>query len=815
MNTLLKDLKYGARMLVRAPAFTLVAILSLGLGIGANTAIFSLVNAVLLRPLPVEEPPSLVSLFTTDQRNPGNLPMSHLNYRDVRDHRQVFEDVAAFTFAQVNYNPGGEAEQILAQVVSGNYFSTLGVGMTIGRGFRAEEDAADGAGPVAVLSHGFWERSFGSDPGVLGRTVSLNRRPFTVIGVAPQGFTGVFLGGAPELWVPMSMHAVVQPNLPWYGERRGLFLFPFARLKDGVSLDQARAAMGAFFRQLEQEYPNDNKGRGAQVVPLLEARLNPNGQGLVFRLSAILMIVVGIILLIACANIANLLLARASKRRREIAVRLALGASRPRLVRQLLTESLLLSLAGGAAGLLLARWTLGVVTTMEMPLPFPAEGGLTLDTNVLIFALAVSGLTGLVFGLVPALQASKPDVVSVLKNEAPAGAGAARGLTVRKVLVVAQVSLSLVSLVAAGLFLRSLRHAQSVEPGFETESVLIMGFNLGREGFTPAQGKVFYERVTERAAALPGVRSATLAQNVPLSGGFLLRSVFPEGMDTTTGDRILVPVNSVGLSYFETLGIPLVAGRDFTRHDAEGAPLVVIVNQTMAERFWAGQDPLGKRFKFFGDEQYRQIVGVARNSKYNGLVEDPQPFVYLPLGQDYSGAVTLHVRAPGDAAALAGAARRAVQEIDPTLSIINVETLANQVEESLTQQRTNVAMLGIFGALALALAGIGLYGVASYTIAQRTREIGIRMALGAGRFDVLRLVLGQALIFVGVGVAIGLGAALAMSWFMGALVVGISAADPLTFASTAALLAVVAALASYVPARRATRIDPLIALRQE
>ncbi|MBA2305665.1 MAG: ABC transporter permease [Acidobacteria bacterium] len=801
---MIHDLTYGLRMLVRSPAFTLVAALSLALGIGANTAIFSLVNAVLLRPIPVEQPSELASIFMTDQRNPGNLPFSHLNYQDVRDQNQVFTETAAFTFAQLNWSTGNDSEQIPAQVVSGNYFSLLGAQPAIGRGFMREEDVIPT--PVTVLSHGFWQRSLGSDPGIVGKTLTFNRTPFTVIGVAPKGFTGTLLGGGPSIWVPMSMHAVAQPNFDWYEQRRGLFLFAFGRMKPGVTLEQA--------------FPNDNKGRGAGAVPLLDARLNPGGQGggQVVQISMILMTVVGIVLLIACVNIANLMLARANQRRKEIAIRLALGAGRGRLVRQLLTESVLLSVLGGALGLMLAYWLMDALLAADLQLPVPVDDSLTIDGRVLTFTALLALATGMLFGLAPAIQGSRPDVLPVLKNEtAPSGTGRGwhRFVSLRQVLVVSQVALSLISLIAAGLFLRSFRDAQATDTGFETRGVLVMDFNLGREGYTPERGQLFYQQVVERVAGVAGVQLAAVAQNPPLAGG-LLRSVLPEGADTTTQDRILVQVNSVSTGYLDTLGIPLLRGRDFASTDSPGAPLVVIVNETMAERFWPGQDALGKRFKFFGDADFTTVVGVARNAKYNGVAEEPIPFIYQPIRQNYTPQAALHVRAAGDAGGLAATVRRQVQEIDPTLSVFDIRTLETQVADSLAPLRINVIVLSTFGGLALLLASIGLYGVASYGVGQRTREIGVRMALGAQPSNVLRLVLGHGLLLVAIGLVAGVVLALGLSTIVPPdLLPNVGARDPWTFVATSALLATVAVIASYVPARRATRIDPLIALRTE
>ncbi len=815
----MRDLKYAARMLIKAPGFTAVATLSLALGIGANTAIFSLINAVLLRPLPVTDPATLVSVSQTDQRNPGNLPVSDLNFRDLRAQNTVFTDMGSFAFAQVNYaNGSNEALPIPAQIVTANYFSLLGAQPALGRGFLPEEETK--ASPVAVVSEGFWERSLGSDPSIVGKTITLNRTPFTVVGVAPKNFSGTLLGGGPSVWVPRSMHAVMQPGFDWYDQRRGLFLFPFGRLKPGVSLEQARSNLRTVFASLEQTFPVENKGRSASAVPLLEARLNPNGQGpnIVVQLSSVLMGVVGLVLLIACGNIANLLLARAGKRRREVAIRLALGAKRSRLIRQLITESVLLSICGGVAGLVVAYWSLNALVAADLPLPFPVDDTLTIDPRVLAFTAALSILTGLLFGLVPALQASKPDVVPVLKNELVPSAAGRRGLaafvTFRQVLVMLQVAMSLTALVAAGLFLRDLLGAQRIDPGFETSGVLIANVNLGREGYTPERAQLFYDQVTEKIAGLPGVASAALGENPPLAGGFL-RSVFPEGADTTTKDRILIQVNNVTPGYLQTLGIALVRGRDFTTADNQTSPRVVIINQTMAGQFWKGKDPLGRRFKFFGDQDYSTVIGVAKNAKYNGVQEEPIPFIYLPLKQNFAPAATLHVRTSGDASRLAAPVRAAVRELDPTLTLFNVRTLEEQIQQSLQPQKMNVILLTTFGLLALLLAAIGLYGVASYAVAQRTREIGVRMALGAQPSSVLSLVLGNGMVLVAIGLGVGLIASYFVAGAMSALVVGVNPHDPLTFVATPLLLGAIALLASYVPARRATRIDPLLALRTE
>ena len=616
--------------------------------------------------------------------------MSHLNFKDIRDQNSVFSGTAAMTFAQVNMLVDQTSEQVLSQVVTGNYFDVLGMKPALGRTFLPDEDATLGSHPVVVLSHGLWQRRFGGDPAIVGKSITLNRQPFAVVGVAAEGFTGTFLFGAPDMWVPMMMHDVMQPGFDWYEQRRGLFLFAFGRLKPGQTVAQADANLKTIAAQLESSYPTDNKGRSAGVMPLIEARTNPGGGGgnQIATIATLLMVIVGLVLLIACANIANLLLARATARRREIAMRLALGARRGRLVRQLLTESVLLALIGGGAGLVVAFWTLDALRAIDIPIPANVLINLGLDPKVLTFALVVSVLTGLLFGLAPALQATRTEIVPVLKNEMVPSAGNSprrflRWLNLRKGLVISQVALSLVALVAAGLFLRSLRQTQNIDPGFETDGVMMASFNLGREGYTPERGQLFYRQIVERVQGLPGVRSAAIAQGPPFGNQGFLRSVFLEGRETSENDRILVQVNPVSPRYFQTLGIPLERGRDFTSDDDEDAPDVVVINKTMADRFWKGEDAIGKRFKFFGDEEYRTIVGIARDAKYNGLAEDPTPFIYQPITQAYTPAATILVRAGGDAAGQARAVQAEIRQLDNRLSVLNVQTLGEQVSQTL------------------------------------------------------------------------------------------------------------------------------------
>jgi putative ABC transport system permease protein len=567
--------------------------------------------------------------------------------------------------------------------------------------------------------------------------------------------------------------------------------------------------------QLETEYPVPNGNRNATILPVTQTTINPNIRRVFVLAGGLLMTIVGVVLLIACANVANLLLARAGARRREIAIRLSLGASRVRLVRQLLTESVLLAVCGGAGGLLVAFWSRDILVALRPAQVLQEPPDLPLDAGVLLFTLAVALGTGLLFGLAPALHASRPDLAVDLKDKTGEPAGRRR-VTLRGALVVTQVALSLLSLVGAGLFVRSLANTQRIDPGFEAKNLLIMAFDLGAQGYEMPRAREFYRRALERAASVPGVTAATLASNQPIAGGGFSRTVFPEGAEPAAGSTgTFVSVNTIVPGYFDAIGIARLAGRDLAPTDREGAPLAVVINDAMARRFWAGQDAVGKRFKFFGDEMFREVVGVVENTKLFTLGEDPQAQAYLPLEQTYEPAMVLHVRTSGDPRALVGTVRREIQALDPALPITNVQTVGDLLGQALWAPRMAAGLLTVFGLLALVLAAVGIYGVMSYAVSQRTHEFGIRMALGARARDVVRLVMGQGMTLVAAGLAIGLLGAALVTPMVAALLVGVGAADPLTFAGIALLLLLVAAVAGYLPARRATRVDPMIALRYE
>ncbi len=821
MENFVSDLRYAVRMLIKTPTLTAVAVLSLALGIGANTAIYTLVNGLFLQGMPVTDPDRVVSLYTIDEKNRGGFTnfnqTSRPNLEDYRDRNQVFGAIAMYQGLPLSLAGAGQPVQIPGEIVTGNYFDVLGVKPAIGRFFLPEEDRVDAGVPVAVASDRFFRRRLGADPAALGRSVTLNGLPYTIVGVAPPGFIGVNALGGPELWVPLAMHARVLTGFAAenYDDRRALTFDAVARLKPGVTIDQASADMRRVGSQLEKEYPIPNGSRNGALLPVLQARINPNIRPVFVMAGGLLMTVVALVLLIACANVANLLLARAGARRKEIAVRLSLGASRARLVRQLLTESVLLGLIGGAGGLLIGIWSRDLLVALRPVQFFQDAPDLPVDGRVLLFTLLVALATGLLFGLAPALQASRPNLAIELKDKS-SQSQSRRRVTLRSALVVSQVALSLLSLVGAGLFIRSLANTQRIDPGFETRNLLVIGFDVGAQGYDRPRAEDFYRRVVERARTVPGVAGATLASIVPIGFGGISRTVFPEGHEPSAGSTgTFVAVNSIVPGYFRTEGVALLDGRDLEESDRDGAPLVAVINRTMAQKFWPGEAAVGKRFKFFGDEAFRQVVGVAEDTKIFTLGEEPVPIAYAPLQQQFETAMVLHVRTTGDPAPLLGTLRREVQALDASLPLTNVFTVEELLGQSLWAPRMAAGLLTIFGLLALLLAAIGIYGVMSYAVGQRTQEFGIRMALGARALDVVMLVMRHGLTLVLAGLALGLLAAAGLTQFVGSLLVGVGPSDPLTFAAIAVILLAVAAIAGYLPARRATRVDPMTALRCE
>ncbi len=820
LDSLIKDLRYGARMLLNNPGFTAVSVLSLALGIGINTTIFSVINAVMLRPLPVMEPDQLVEVYTSDSEGYPYSTFSYPDYRDVRAESDVFSGLIAGELTFYHFSREDVTEMVFGEVVTGNYFDVLGIQASLGRMFRPEEDRIPGTHPVTVLGHGFWKRRFAENPGIVGETIKLNGHVFTVIGVAPETFTGTIPLYSPDLWTPMSMQTVLGlegPN-PEALEKRGhRSLLVKGRLRPGGTIEQAEAQLNAIMARLAEQYPETNEDRKIQLLPTKDVRIHPFIDKAATPVAVLLMVVVGMVLLIACANVANMLLAKASVRRQEIAVRLAVGASRWRLLRQLLTESILLALIGGFLGLVLAYWCVNLVHVLQPPMPISVAIDLGIDVRVLAFTLLVSLATGVFFGLAPGFQATRQDLVSSLKDESSRGGSSSRRFGLRNILVVTQVAVSLVLLIAAGLFLRSTRNAYAVNPGFETEKVALLTYNLGLLGYPDEQMAQFARQARERAASLPGVVSAAVANRIPLGFSIQVSGLVIEGHELPPGqDNIGIDTASISPGYFEAMGIRILAGRDFNEKDTKDSVGVVIVNETMARRFWPGENPLGNRLRRGGNEErWYEVVGVCKDYKVRTVGEENRPYVHWAFDQRIRGFQSLIARTDTDPVPMLETLRRELRLIEPDLVFTDVRTMPDNLALTLFPVRVGAILLSVFGFLALGMAAVGLYGVIAFSVSRRTHELGLRMALGAASPDVLKLVVRQGMILVGVGILFGLAGATAVTWMLSSVLYGVSSVDPVTFGATSFFLAGVALLANYLPARRAARIDPMAALRYE
>ncbi|MEW6209428.1 MAG: ABC transporter permease [Acidobacteriota bacterium] len=810
MERLLEDIRYGIRMLLKNPGLTLVAALSLAIGIGANATIFSWVQSLLLRPIPAAADPDSLVAFAERLRSGDYTSTSYPDYVDFRDRNETLAGLAVYRGQAMGVTIEGQSERAWGALVSGNYFDVLGVKAALGRTFFPEEDRTPGAHAVAVVSHAFWQRRLAADPNVAGRTIAINGHTFTIVGVTAPEFLGTFVGLSTDLWVPMMMQREVMPGGDRLNYRGEHWLETIGRLKPGVSLDQANADLDTLSRHIAQEYPATNEGRQATVVPLWKSSFG--AQKILKPMLMVLMAVVALVLLIACANVANLLLSRAVSRRKEIAIRLSMGATRWRLIRQLLTESSMLALTGGAGGALMAFWSRNLLMAFVPPTDMPVKLAIDIDSSVLLFTLIVSLATGLVFGLAPAIQATRPDLVSVLKDESARVAGG-RG-RLRNSLVAIQVALSLVLLICAALFLRSFHNGQRLDPGFDPENLVVASYDVFPGGYSEQRGGVFHQQVAGRISSLPGVESASLARRLPLGfGGLSSFSIAIDGYTPRADENMNIDYNEVAPGYFHTMSIRLVEGREFTSEDNEKSHAVIIINQTMARRFWPGESAIGKRIRRGSGSL--EVVGVARDGKYRSLSEEPRSFMYMPLLQNYRSQVTIVARAAGNVTGAISSIREAMREMDANLPLYDTMTMREHLAASVFVQNIAATFLSIFGALALTLATVGLYSVMAYTVSQRTHEIGIRIALGAGSRDVLRLVAGQGMKIALAGVGAGLVGAFAVTRFLSSLLYEVSASDPLTFAGIAALLAGVALAACFVPARRAMKIDPVIALRYE
>ena len=809
MDTLLQDLRYALRSLLKTPGFTLAVVLTLSLGIGANTGIFSMINALLLRDLPQVTRPNELALIGRTADNQGFDTFSYPDYVDLRNQSRAFQGVAAFTTVPVHVTGTGATERARGALVSENYFAVLGTSPAHGRFFAPDDDQPGNPVQVVVLSAGLWQRAFGGRSDIIGQSIRLDNHPFEVIGIAPAGFQGINRGDQLDLFLPLAIQPIAMPEFgSFITNRESVWLRLFGRLGPGASLARAKTELSGFAVQLAASSPN-RKGWGVTAAPTVG--FDPFTQANIVSFLRLLQGAVILVLAIACANVANLLLVRSAARRKELAIRASLGAGRGRILRQLLTESAVLAGLGGIGGLLLAYWGSDLLKTLPA---LQLAGGVDLspDGRVLVFTLAIALAAGVLFGLLPAFYTARSDLSGELRQSAEIGRP--RGTRLRGALVVTQVAVSLVLLVAAGLFVRTLRNAYAVDPGFATD-VLVAQLDLGLQGYDEPRGRRFYEQLLRDLEVLPGVRSASLALNRPFGGGFDTRIDAQGALIDAEHRGYRTDRNSVSPSYFETMGITILRGRGFTARDVATSPPVAVINEAVAEQLWPGQEAVGKRFVRTWGGPPLEVIGVARDAKYRNLFEQRRLTFYQPLTQDYQAALVVHLRPTGDPMALAGPLQHAVRALDPDLPVYRIQPLAERLAGSLGQQRTAATLIGGFGALALLLAAIGLYGAIAYSATQRTREFGIRIALGAQTPDVLRQVLREGMMLGVLGLAIGLVGAVAITRVLRSQLFGVTPTDPLSFTVVSLLLLVVVVVASLVPAKRATRVDPMVALRSE
>ena len=805
LETLIKDVRYGIRKLIKAPAFTVVAVIALALGIGANAAIFSVVNGVLLSPLPFKESERLLIIRETKLPQFPEFSVSPGNFLDWEKQNSVFEQLVAVNGTALNLLGTGEPERVRGQNVTHGFLTMLGVQPQLGRDFLPEEDQPD-HNSVVLLSYGLWQRRFGGNPNIVNQNINLSGQSCTVVGVMPPNFH--FMDNDAELWRPIGFTAQQSQS------HGGHYLAAVGRLKPGITVDQARAEMTTIAGRLAAQYPDANTGWSVKVLPLLDYSVRSIKPALM-----VLLVAVAFVLLIACANVANLLLARAAGRQKEISIRTALGAGRWRVVRLLLTESLLLSLIGGALGLMLAKWGMGLLLTLA-PETLPRMTNVSLDGRVLLFTVAITVLTGLIFGLVPALQASKPNLNETMKDAGRGSTEGGRRQLIRSALVIAEVAAALILLVGAGLMMKSFWRLQQVDPGFNPENTLTATVSLPRVKYPEENQQVsFYKQLVENVATLPGVQSVGATQVVPLSGNDYLLAFEIQGRPPVQpGNVPSTNFYSVSADYFSAMGIPLRRGRLFTERDNKDSPHVALINETMAKRTFPGEDPIGKRITFDTGEKnpdWFEVVGIVGDVKQYGLDQPTTLQTYEPYTQQTFPSMTLVVRTKGDPTNLSAAIRSEVLKLDKDQPVSSIKTLQQFFSNSISQQQFSMLLLGVFAAVALVLATVGIYGVLSYAVTQRRHEIGIRMALGARAPDVLRLVLINGMSLALIGVILGLGGAFGLTRLMETLLFEVKATDIITYATVALGLLVVALAACYIPARRATKVDPLVALRYE
>jgi predicted permease len=823
LSDLLRDLRYGLRSMGRAPVFTLFAVLTLSLGIGASTTVFTVVNTLLLHPLPVRDPSGLVSLYATDLKahtqSGSLLPISYLNLRDYQARNSVFTDLGGFSPPMVmtlTENTG--SERFFGQLVTQGYFGALGITPAKGRFFLPEENRAPGSAAVAVLSYNAWRIRFDGAGDVIGKILDINGTSFTVVGVAPEDFLGVSAVFGPDAWLPatMAQQVLPAPMRDVLRERGKPFFQTVARLKPGIRRNQVEASLQPLAAALRQQYPDANAGHTIAVQPITTALYSTTGgeRGLAI-VSTVLLVIVGLVLLIACSNVANLLMARAVSRRHEIAVRLAIGASRGRLLRQLLTESVLLGVFGGIAGLGVGYEGCRFLWSLRPPEVARNLVDPKLDGTVFLFALFLSLAAGLIFGVVPSLRASKAGLVESLKEDTHVAGVAGRSARFQKTLLTGQVALSLVSLIAASLFLRAVQRAYAIDPGFDDQHLAVFMMNPEQVGYDAVRLKDFRREVGDRVARLPGVAAVSWASNLPFWSS-PSRGILIEGQEQERkSETISTVTDTVDLDYFKTMRIPLLQGRAFTNSDQDGSLPVVIVNENLAWRYWPNGNAIGQHLRLTGDTITRQIVGVVKTSNYTSLGEAPQPCVYLPMRQNPGSDAILYVRTAGDPSRILESVQRQIRDTDAKVEITDIRTGAKILGQVLWNARMVLDVLGILGLLALALASVGLYGILAYTVSGRRREIGVRMALGASRASVLRLVLRQGMMLVCIGAGIGLVLTLFIGRAFSRMLFGLSPADPLSLAGAAAALILVAMVACYLPAQAASRMDPIRALRED
>ena len=812
LETMFQDLRFGLRLLRRSPGFSSLAILCLTLGIGANAAVFSWIEGILFRPYPaVAHQERLLALAGTARGETDPSALSWPDFVDLQRSCTLFDSFFVSKIMGTTLSIGDRAEVTTGSIVSANYFGAIGVHPILGRGFGPGEDSGRNAHPVTVISYQLWQRRFKGDPQIIGKTQRLNGIFHTIVGVAPEGFYGTFVGWAMQFWVPVSMEEIFESGGYKLEDRSARWIESYVRLKPGVTREQAQQEISAVAQRLEAAYPETNRGRGIRLWPLWQTPFN-NAHTLLPTLEIMLAVVV-FVLLIACANVGNLLLVRSFARRHEMTVRLAVGAGRGRLLRQLFTEGLILSVFGAAGGLLVAHWCRHALVLL-----FPARGGVSMhlpgeiDWPVLALSAGICVLATLLVGLVPAMQTGKLDLASSLKADSASVVGGHARAWVRSGLVVLQVSLSFVLLVGAGLLMHSLQKIRNTSPGFSTHEVLDTGVNLVAAGYDAQRAQTFQDELLDRAKALPGVESAAYGRMTPLSyGSYSSTLISVDGYQPPPEEQPTVEYNEVGPDYFVTMGIPVMSGREFTRADDENAALVAVVNETMAAQYWRGRNPIGERVQV--KSRWMQVVGIAKDSKYESVRETPKPFFYVPLRQNFSRGVGLYIRTPLSAQTMASALVREVHEIDPNLALYEVITLQEQLDRSTSAQLVALTLVSVLGALALLLAAIGLYGVMSYAVSQSTRELGLRMALGAGASHLWRLVLSRGLALTAGGVLLGAVVALGLTRLMQNLLYNVSPRDPLAFGAALAVMAIGSLAACFLPAWRATRTDPARALR--